>query len=121
MLISVLSAALVSKLGASGRAALAEQLADIDDSFAELVLDDDYDPAALAPGQLKAALRKAAIARTGVPILCGTARRNKGVQPYGNFDILFFWTLIFFDPGFCNTHATPRAPDGVVNLVSVLI
>jgi elongation factor G len=31
--------------------------------------------------ELKAALRKATIARTLVPVLCGSALRNKGVQP----------------------------------------
>ncbi|MDP2744282.1 MAG: elongation factor G [Dehalococcoidia bacterium] len=35
----------------------------------------------ISPAELKAALRRATIANTVVPVLCGTALRNKGVQP----------------------------------------
>jgi elongation factor G len=65
----------------AGRATLAEQLADIDDDFAELVLDDDYSAKDLDPSAIKQALRAATLAGEAMPLLCGTARRNKGIQP----------------------------------------
>ena len=64
-----------------GRAHLAEQLADLDDDFAELVLDDNFDPATLNPTALKRVLRKITLEGRALPVLCGTGRRNKGIQP----------------------------------------
>jgi elongation factor G len=52
-------------------------LADVDDAVAEKYLD-GVDP---TPEELVAAIRKATIALKVVPVLCGTALRNKGVQP----------------------------------------
>jgi elongation factor G len=64
------------------RAALVETLADLDDTLAELVLSvDDYDFAATPPADVQAALRRVTLAGTGMPVLCGSARRNKGIQP----------------------------------------
>ena len=60
-----------------GRANLAEQLADLDDDFAELVLDDGFDPAELEPSALKRVLRRITLERRGLPVMCGTGRRNK--------------------------------------------
>jgi elongation factor G len=56
---------------------LIETLADHDDEIAELYLGDgDLDVAAL-----KAGIRRATLASKLTPVLCGTAFKNKGVQP----------------------------------------
>lgn len=64
------------------RAALIEQVADLDDEFAELLLTDfgdDFD--AVSSVKLQEAVRRVTLARKGVPVLCGSSLRNKGVQP----------------------------------------
>uniref|UniRef100_A0A3P8ZE74 Elongation factor G2 n=1 Tax=Esox lucius TaxID=8010 RepID=A0A3P8ZE74_ESOLU len=64
------------------RAALIEKVADLDDEFAELLLADygeDFD--AVPPAKLQEAVRRVTLARKGVPVLCGSSLRNKGVQP----------------------------------------
>uniref|UniRef100_A0A673GLF4 Tr-type G domain-containing protein n=1 Tax=Sinocyclocheilus rhinocerous TaxID=307959 RepID=A0A673GLF4_9TELE len=64
------------------RATLIEQVADLDDDFAELLLgqySENFD--AVPAGKLQEALRKVTLARKGVPVLCGTSLKNKGVQP----------------------------------------
>ncbi len=59
------------------RTALVENVADVDDAIAEAYLaGTDID----AP-TLRAALRRATLQGKLVPVLCGTALRNKGVQP----------------------------------------
>jgi elongation factor G len=59
------------------REQLIEQLADVDDEVAERYLEGEE----LTPKFLHAALRQATLAGQVVPFLCGTALRNKGVQP----------------------------------------
>jgi elongation factor G len=59
------------------REKMIEVLADCDDSIAELYLAGE-EPSA---NQIIAALRKATIDLKVVPVLCGTALRNKGLQP----------------------------------------
>jgi elongation factor G len=59
------------------REQLIEQLADVDDEVAERYLEGEE----LAPELLHAALRQATLAGQLVPLLCGAALRNKGVQP----------------------------------------
>uniref|UniRef100_A0AAY4AIY6 Ribosome-releasing factor 2, mitochondrial n=1 Tax=Denticeps clupeoides TaxID=299321 RepID=A0AAY4AIY6_9TELE len=64
------------------RGALIEQVADLDDEFAGLLLEEfseDFD--AIPPGRLQEAVRRITLAQKAVPILCGSALRNKGVQP----------------------------------------
>ncbi len=62
---------------ASARDQMIEALADVDDTVAAKYLDGgDFSPAELA-----AALRKATIAVKIIPVLCGTALRNKGIHP----------------------------------------
>jgi elongation factor G len=62
---------------ARARDALLHQLADVDDEIAELYLDD----AEIPISTLKAAIRKATLAIEMTPVLCGSAFKNKGVQP----------------------------------------
>ncbi len=59
------------------RERMIETLADCDDELAELYLAGET----LSAAQISAALRKATIALKIVPVLCGTALRNKGIQP----------------------------------------
>ncbi|KAB5522564.1 hypothetical protein PHYPO_G00161020 [Pangasianodon hypophthalmus] len=64
------------------RAALIEQVADLDDEFAELLLGeygDNFD--SVPPGKLQEAVRRVTLSRKGVPVLCGSSLKNKGVQP----------------------------------------
>ena len=52
-------------------------LADVDDVIAEKYLDGEE----ILPDQIIMAIRKATISLKVVPVMCGTALRNKGVQP----------------------------------------
>ena len=58
------------------RVALIEKLAEVDDEILTVYLDKGDVTAA----ELKQALRRVTLANKGVPILCGTALRNKGIQ-----------------------------------------
>ncbi|XP_069793433.1 ribosome-releasing factor 2, mitochondrial isoform X2 [Narcine bancroftii] len=60
---------------------LIEQVADLDDEFAELVLEtlsENMD--AVSAENLNAAIRRVTLAQRAVPVLCGSALKNKGVQ-----------------------------------------
>jgi len=59
------------------RQALIEKLAEEDEWILTAYLNEDKITAA----ELKAALRRVTLANKGVPVLCGSALRNKGVQP----------------------------------------
>ncbi|MFC2010684.1 elongation factor G [Chloroflexota bacterium] len=59
------------------RQALIEKLAEIDDQILTAYLDGHN----ITATELKQALRKATLANKGVPVLCGSMLRNKGVQP----------------------------------------
>ena len=60
----------------AARRNLIEKVADIDDDVAELYLDDQEIPTDLLMG----AIRKATIKLMMVPVLCGAAYKNKGIQ-----------------------------------------
>ena len=61
----------------AAREALIEALADADEAFADLYLGGGE----IAEKDFHAALRRATVARKVVPVLCGTALKDKGVQP----------------------------------------
>jgi elongation factor G len=61
----------------AAREHLLSQLADMDDEIAELFLDEAEVPTAM----LKAAIRKHTLSIEITPVLCGSAFKNKGVQP----------------------------------------
>ncbi|XP_053474017.1 ribosome-releasing factor 2, mitochondrial [Ictalurus furcatus] len=64
------------------RATLIEQVADLDDEFTELLLREYSDNFDLVPaGKLQEAVRRVTLSRKGVPVLCGSSLKNKGVQP----------------------------------------
>ena len=59
------------------RQALIEKLAEKDDQIMETYLDGGK----ITATELRQALRRITLANKGVPILCGSALRNKGIQP----------------------------------------
>ncbi|XP_033979133.1 ribosome-releasing factor 2, mitochondrial [Trematomus bernacchii] len=64
------------------RTALIEQVADLDNEFADLLLTDFGENFDEVPSiKLQEAVRRVTLARKGVPVLCGSSLRNKGVQP----------------------------------------
>ena len=62
---------------AEGRERLLSQLADLDDEIAELYLAEEP----VSTEMIKAALRKATLSIAITPVFCGSAFKNKGVQP----------------------------------------
>ena len=67
----------IAAAAADARDQMIQAIADVDDSIAEKYLDG----ASLTEAELKAAIRKATIAVKMVPVLGGTALRNKGIHP----------------------------------------
>ena len=59
------------------RQELIEKLAEIDDHIMAAYLEGS----SITASELRAALRRVTLANKGVPILCGSALRNKGIQP----------------------------------------
>ncbi len=59
------------------RESLLEQVAESDDAIMEKYLEGDE----ISAGELRRCLREATLRAELVPVLCGTALRNKGVQP----------------------------------------
>ena len=59
------------------RQALIERLAEMDDQILTAYLGGH----SITAADLRQALRRVTLANTGVPILCGSALRNKGIQP----------------------------------------
>ncbi|NWH68949.1 RRF2M factor, partial [Geococcyx californianus] len=58
------------------------KVADLDDEFAELVLGEYSENFDLIPAEkLQSAIRRVTLAQKAVPVLCGSALKNKGVQP----------------------------------------
>ncbi len=61
----------------AARLTLLEKLADFDEDVMNKYLNDQE----IAPGEIRKALRKATLSLELVPVLCGSAFKNKGVQP----------------------------------------
>ncbi|HZS36594.1 MAG TPA: elongation factor G, partial [Polyangia bacterium] len=71
---------IAGKLEAQAKAArerMVEQIADVDDAVANRYLAGQ----GVSAEELRAGMRRATIALKAVPVLCGTAFKNKGVQP----------------------------------------
>jgi elongation factor G len=66
-----------AEAAAAARESLLETLAEGDDEFMELYLAEEQ----IETKTLQAAVRRATIALNLVPVLCGTALKNKGIQP----------------------------------------
>jgi len=56
---------------------LVEKLAEIDEQILGAYLEGN----SITPAELRAGLRRVTLANKGIPILCGSALRNKGIQP----------------------------------------
>ncbi|MEO8844892.1 MAG: elongation factor G [Kofleriaceae bacterium] len=67
----------IAASAADARDQMIQAIADLDDSIAEKYLEGS----ALSEAELKAAIRKATIAVKMIPVLGGTALRNKGIHP----------------------------------------
>ena len=67
----------MADLAADYRAALEEAVAEADDSLMDKYLEGEP----LGEDEIRAAIRRLTIANKMVPVLCGSAYRNKGVQP----------------------------------------
>ena len=61
----------------AARETLLEAAADLDDALAERFLEGEE----ITPKEIRAALRAGTLANRCVPVLCGAALRNKGIQP----------------------------------------
>ncbi len=59
------------------RAKLIESLAELDDHLTEKYLNGEE----ISESEIKAALRKSTVSMKAVPVLCGAALRNQGIQP----------------------------------------
>ncbi|MGJ9421985.1 elongation factor G [Aeromicrobium sp. CF3.5] len=67
----------LAEAAAEGREKLLETLSDVDDAIAEKFLEGED----IGVDELKAAIRRATLATALNPVVCGTAFKNKGVQP----------------------------------------
>ncbi|NXF93646.1 RRF2M factor, partial [Eubucco bourcierii] len=66
------------------------KIADLDDEFAELVLGEYSEDFDLIPvDKLQSAIRRITLAQKAVPVLCGSALKNKGVQPLMDAVIMY--------------------------------
>ncbi|PNI73331.1 GFM2 isoform 4 [Pan troglodytes] len=86
------------------RNALIEQVADLDDEFADLVLEEFSENFDLLPAEkLQTAIHRVTLAQTAVPVLCGSALKNKGIQP-----LLDAVTMYLPSPEECNYEFLER-------------
>jgi elongation factor G len=85
------------------RSMMLEEAATADDELMEKYLADEE----LSVDEIKAAIRKGTIAGQFVPVLCGTAFKNKGVQPMLDAVVDFLPSPIDIPP----THGTDMAGD----------
>ena len=94
------------------RGKLVESLADVDDSLLERYLEDHM---SITRDEVIAALRKATVSGITVPVLCGAAFKNKGIQRLLNAVVAFLPSPVDkgpvtgFDPR--NDEVETRQPD----------
>lgn len=79
------------------RAALLEELATIDDTNETFMMKVLEDPSTLTEQEIHAAIRKGVIANKINPVVCGSAFKNKGVQPL--LDAIVNWMPSPLDRG----------------------
>lgn len=90
------------------RAALLEELAMVDESFMEKYLTEEYVP---TEEDINAAIRKGVIANAIYPVLCGSAFKNKGVQPL--LDAVISWMPSPLDRGATKAHRLDKSDEEV--------
>ncbi|XP_063819925.1 ribosome-releasing factor 2, mitochondrial isoform X2 [Pseudophryne corroboree] len=72
----------LQRSASEARNALLEQVADLDDEFASVILGEHSEDFTLVPVEkLQSAIRRITLGHLAVPVLCGSALKNKGVQP----------------------------------------
>ena len=79
------------------RMQLLEEIATIDESNEELMMKVLENPDSIAEAEIHAAIRKGVIANKITPVLCGTAFKNKGIQPL--LDAVVSWMPSPLDRG----------------------
>lgn len=79
------------------RAKLLEELATVDESNEEFMMKVLENPEAITEAEIHAAIRKGVIANKITPVLCGTAFKNKGIQPL--LDAIVSWMPSPIDRG----------------------
>jgi elongation factor G len=63
------------------RQVMIEQIAEIDEKFSDIYLDNTDNLEAIPIHEIKSALKRVTLAGTGCIVLCGSSLKNKGVQP----------------------------------------
>ncbi|NRA90456.1 MAG: GTP-binding protein, partial [Simkaniaceae bacterium] len=79
------------------RAKLLEELATVDESDEEFMMKVLEDPDSLTEDEIHAVIRKGVVTNKINPVLCGTAFKNKGVQPL--LDVITKWMPSPLDRG----------------------
>jgi elongation factor G len=79
------------------RARLLEELATVDESDEDFMMKVLEDPASLTEAEIHAVIRKGVCLRKIYPVLCGTAFKNKGIQPL--LDAVVAWMPSPIDRG----------------------
>lgn len=79
------------------RMQLLEEIATIDESNEELMMKVLENPDSISEAEIHAAIRKGVIANKITPVLCGTAFKNKGIQPL--LDAVVSWMPSPLDRG----------------------
>ncbi|XP_071453896.1 ribosome-releasing factor 2, mitochondrial isoform X1 [Hetaerina americana] len=79
---------LLWEIAMDARCSLVEKLADFDDLLAEKIISDES-LESIPPEALLSTLNSATVSLKGVPVLCGSAYRNIGVQPLMNAVVSF--------------------------------
>ncbi|GBD83803.1 elongation factor G [bacterium BMS3Abin02] len=103
----------LSELAHEWRGKMIEACADVDDSLLEKYLEE----ITIEPGEIHTAIRKGTLEGTFTPVLCGSAFRNKGVQPLLDAIVAYLPSpsdlppIQGFDPGDEEAVVTRRADD----------
>jgi elongation factor G len=79
------------------RAAMLEELATVDESNENFMMKVLENPETLTPDEIHSAIRQGVLANKITPVLCGTAFKNKGVQPL--LDAVIRWLPSPVDAG----------------------
>ena len=84
----------LQELAKKWRANLVEKSAELDDDFMEKY----FEKGDLSEAELLSVIRKSTISRKIIPVLCGTAFKNKGVQPLLDAIVDFLPSPVDIDP-----------------------
>eukprot|EP00842_Homolaphlyctis_polyrhiza_P006082 jgi/Hompol1/6475/HPOL_002666-RA len=95
------------------RRALIETLSELDDEIVEVFLNCDADHMRVSAQDLRAACRRATIAGRAVPVFCGAAFKNIGVQPLLDAVVDYLPSPIDMPPTIANL------PDGTQTKVAI--